>query len=203
VADPTPRAQPSAELERHARAYREMRRIRCFEERVAVLYRDGEIPGFVHLSIGQEGIAVGVCSTLRRTDFIASTHRGHGHCLAKGADMAAMFIELLGREGGTCRGRGGSMHIADPDLGILGANGIVGAGLPIAVGAAAAARQRGDDAVAVAFAGAVRAESRAGVATRRRRDRRCSAALGPLLNVFRWTVYNRRHMLRCPSREVP
>ena len=118
-----------------------------------MLYRDGEVPGFVHLSIGQEAIAVGVCSALRPTDFITSTHRGHGHCLAKGADMAAMFAELMGREGGTCRGRGGSMHIADPDLGILGANGIVGAGLPIAVGAAAASRRRGDDAVTVAFFG--------------------------------------------------
>ena len=135
---PTERAEPSADVERLARAYREMLRIRRFEERVSVLYRDGEIPGFVHLSIGQEAIAVGVCAALRPTDFITSTHRGHGHCLAKGADMAAMFAELMGREGGTCRGRGGSMHIADPDLGILGANGIVGAGLPIAVGAAAA-----------------------------------------------------------------
>ncbi len=133
--------------------FRQMLRIRRFEERVAVLYRDGAIPGFVHLSIGQEATAVGVCSALRRSDFIASTHRGHGHCLAKGADMAAMFAELMGRDGGTCRGRGGSMHIAEPELGVLGANGIVGAGLPIAVGAAAAARQRGDDAVAVAFFG--------------------------------------------------
>ena len=152
MSQPTVPAGP-ADVERLAGAYREMLRIRRFEERVSVLYRDGEVPGFVHLSIGQEAIAVGVCSALRPTDFITSTHRGHGHCLAKGADMAAMFAELMGREGGTCRGRGGSMHIADPDLGILGANGIVGAGLPIAVGAAAASRQRGDDAVTVAFFG--------------------------------------------------
>lgn len=130
-----------------------MLRIRRFEERVSTLYRDGAVPGFVHVSIGQEASAVGVCAALRRHDSITSTHRGHGHCLAKGADMAGMFAELMGRDGGTNRGRGGSMHIADPELGILGANGIVAAGLPIAVGAAAAARQRGSDAVAVAFFG--------------------------------------------------
>jgi 2-oxoisovalerate dehydrogenase E1 component len=133
--------------------HRRMLLIRGFEQRVAALYRDGEVPGFVHLSIGQEAAAVGACRPLRADDVITSTHRGHGHCLAKGLDPRGMFAELMAREDGTNRGRGGSMHIADPGLGVFGANGIVGAGLPIAVGAAAAARQRGDDRVAVAFFG--------------------------------------------------
>ena len=127
--------------------------IRGFEERVADLYRDGLVPGFVHLSIGQEASAVGACWPLRPDDVITSTHRGHGHCLAKGLDPSAMFAELMGKDQGTNRGRGGSMHIADPKLGIFGANGIVAAGLPIANGAAAAAQLRGSDAVAVAFFG--------------------------------------------------
>ncbi len=127
--------------------------IRGFEERVAVLYRDGEIPGFVHLSTGQEATAVGACWHLLAGDAITSTHRGHGHCLAKGLDPLGMFAELMGKDGGTNRGRGGSMHIADPKLGIFGANGIVAAGLPIAVGAAAAARLRADGSVTVAFFG--------------------------------------------------
>jgi 2-oxoisovalerate dehydrogenase E1 component len=129
-----------------------MVRIRRFEERAADLYRDGEIPGFVHLSIGQEASAVGACWWLGVNDVITSTHRGHGHCLAKGLQPAEMFAELLGRESGVCRGRGGSMHIADPARGIFGANGIVAAGLPIAVGAAFAAKARGDG-VVVAFFG--------------------------------------------------
>jgi 2-oxoisovalerate dehydrogenase E1 component len=127
--------------------------IRGFEERVAVLYRDGLVPGFVHLSIGQEASAVGACWPLRSDDVITSTHRGHGHCLAKGLEPLGMFAELMGRAEGTNRGRGGSMHIADPRIGIFGANGIVAAGLPIAVGAATASQIRGDDAVAVAFFG--------------------------------------------------
>ncbi|MDP1819131.1 MAG: dehydrogenase E1 component subunit alpha/beta [Acidimicrobiales bacterium] len=127
--------------------------VRRFEERAAQLYRDGAIPGFVHLSIGQEATAVGACWPLGRDDIITSTHRGHGHCLAKGLDPESMFAELLGRETGTCHGRGGSMHIADPGLGIFGANGIVAAGLPIAVGAATAAVVRGDGRVVVAFHG--------------------------------------------------
>jgi 2-oxoisovalerate dehydrogenase E1 component len=127
--------------------------IRGFEERVAVLYRDGEVPGFVHLSIGQEATAVGACWPLHAADSITSTHRGHGHCLAKGLDPLGMFAELMGKDQGTNRGRGGSMHIADPKLGIFGANGIVAAGLPIAVGAATAAHLRGDGSVAVAFFG--------------------------------------------------
>jgi 2-oxoisovalerate dehydrogenase E1 component len=133
--------------------YRQMRRIREFESRTAVLYRDGEVPGFVHLSVGQEAVAVGVCSQLRADDIITSTHRGHGHVMAKGLDMTAMFAELMGRATGVCGGFGGSMHIADPALGIYGANGIVGAGLPIAVGAAFAARVRRGDQVVAAFFG--------------------------------------------------
>src|SRR5262245_26512384 len=133
--------------------HRRMLLIRGFEQRVAALYRDGEVPGFVHLSIGQEAAAVGACWPLRPTDVITSTHRGHGHCLAKGLDPLGMFAELMGKDQGTNRGRGGSMHIADPKLGIFGANGIVAAGLPIAAGAATAAQLRGDGAVAVAFFG--------------------------------------------------
>jgi 2-oxoisovalerate dehydrogenase E1 component len=133
--------------------HRRMLLIRGFEQRVAALYRDGEVPGFVHLSIGQEAAAVGACWPLRPTDVITSTHRGHGHCLAKGLDPLGMFAELMGRDQGTNRGRGGSMHIADPKLGIFGANGIVAAGVPIAAGAAAAAQLRADGGVAVAFFG--------------------------------------------------
>jgi 2-oxoisovalerate dehydrogenase E1 component len=133
--------------------YRQMRRIREFESRTAVLYRDGVVPGFVHLSVGQEAVAVGVCSALRTDDVITSTHRGHGHVMAKGLDMAGMFAELMGRATGICGGFGGSMHIADPSLGVFGANGIVGAGLPIAAGAAFAARLEGADRVVVAFFG--------------------------------------------------
>ncbi len=132
---------------------RTMARIRAFEERVSRRFREGEIPGFVHVSIGQEAVAAGVCAHLGPDDKITTTHRGHGHCLAKGADADAMMAELFGRETGTCRGRGGSMHIADPRLGILGANGIVAAGLPLAVGAGLAAKRRGTDEVAIAFAG--------------------------------------------------
>jgi 2-oxoisovalerate dehydrogenase E1 component len=133
--------------------YRRMLVIRGFEERVSDLYRDGEVPGFVHLSIGQEASAVGACWPLRADDIITSTHRGHGHCLAKGLEPLGMFAELMAKAGGTNRGRGGSMHIADPRLGIFGANGIVAAGLPIAGGAALAAQLRGTDAIAVAFFG--------------------------------------------------
>lgn len=133
--------------------HRQMLLIRGFEQRVSVLFRDGEVPGFVHLSIGQEAAAVGACWPLGPADIITSTHRGHGHCLAKGLDPLAMFAELMAKEAGTNRGRGGSMHIADPQLGIFGANGIVAAGLPIAVGASAAAQLRADGSVAVSFFG--------------------------------------------------
>jgi TPP-dependent pyruvate/acetoin dehydrogenase alpha subunit len=132
---------------------RTMARIRAFEERVSRYFREGQIPGFVHVSIGQEAIAAGVCGVLTDDDKITTTHRGHGHCLAKGADPAGMMAELFGRATGTCRGRGGSMHIADARIGILGANGIVAAGLPLAVGAGLAAKRQGRGAVAVAFAG--------------------------------------------------
>ena len=133
--------------------HRRMLLIRGFEQRVSALYRDGEVPGFVHLSIGQEASAVGACWPLLPADVITSTHRGHGHCLAKGLDPLGMFAELMARDGGTNRGRGGSMHIADPNIGIFGANGIVAAGIPIAVGGAAAAQLRADGTVAVAFFG--------------------------------------------------
>ncbi|HET6954600.1 MAG TPA: thiamine pyrophosphate-dependent enzyme [Acidimicrobiales bacterium] len=150
IARPSPPAFPTTDL---VEMQRRMLLIRGFEQRVAALYRDGEVPGFVHLSIGQEAAAVGACWPLRPTDVITSTHRGHGHCLAKGLDPLGMFAELMGRDGGTNRGRGGSMHIADPKLGIFGANGIVAAGVPIAAGAAAAAQLRADGGVAVAFFG--------------------------------------------------
>ncbi|MET7335387.1 dehydrogenase E1 component subunit alpha/beta [Nonomuraea sp. NPDC005650] len=146
----TPRLRPAAEL---LEMYRRMRRIRRFEERAAELYRASEVPGFLHLSIGQEASAVGACWPLSSDDVVTSTHRGHGHCLAKGLDTQGMFAELMGRATGTCHGRGGSMHIADPEHGIFGANGIVGAGLPIAVGAATASRLRGTHGVVVAFFG--------------------------------------------------
>jgi 2-oxoisovalerate dehydrogenase E1 component len=133
--------------------YRQMVVVRGFEERVALLYRDGEIPGFVHLCIGQEATAVGACSALRADDVITSTHRGHGHCLAKGLEPTEMFAELFGKQTGVCSGRGGSMHMADPRRGVFGANGIVGAGLPIAVGAALAAKIRKSDMVVVAMFG--------------------------------------------------
>ncbi|TYL55487.1 2-oxoisovalerate dehydrogenase [Nocardioides sp. BGMRC 2183] len=136
-----------------AHLHREMLRIRKFEERASVLYRDGVIRGFVHLSIGQEAVPVGAAAALRPDDVITSTHRGHGHVLAKGLDVTGAFAELFGRETGTNHGRGGSMHIADPGLGIFGANGIVGAGVPIAAGAATAALLRGDGKVAVSFFG--------------------------------------------------
>ena len=127
--------------------------IRVFEDRVSELYRNGEVPGFVHLSIGQEASAVGACWPLAVTDVITSNHRGHGHCLAKGLAPEPMMAELLARVTGTNKGLGGSMHIADPDLGIFGANGIVAAGVPIAGGAALAAKLRGQAGVVVSFFG--------------------------------------------------
>jgi acetoin:2,6-dichlorophenolindophenol oxidoreductase subunit alpha len=135
------------------RAYRQMRLIREFEERLHVENRTGEIAGFTHLYAGQEAIAVGVCENLEERDFIISTHRGHGHCLAKGCDPVGMMHEIYGRADGLCKGRGGSMHIADLDKGVLGANGIVGGGQPIALGAAIACALRNDGSVAVSFTG--------------------------------------------------
>jgi len=133
--------------------YRRMTTIRLFEEQVNELYRGAKMPGLAHLYIGEEGVAVGVCSALRQDDYITSTHRGHGHCLAKGADVDRMFAELLGKEAGYCRGKGGSMHIADHANGNLGANAIVGGSTGIATGAAFSARRRGTDQVAVCFFG--------------------------------------------------
>lgn len=133
--------------------YRQMVTIRVFDQRAVEEFHAGNIPGVVHAYIGQEAIAVGVCTALRRDDKIVSTHRGHGHTIAKGADPKLMMAELFGRSNGYCRGKGGSMHIADFSVGMLGANGIVGAGLPIATGAALAAQLAGSDGVAVAFFG--------------------------------------------------
>ncbi len=133
--------------------YRRMVVIRLFEEQVNDLYRGAKMPGLAHLYIGEEAVAVGVCAALRRDDWITSTHRGHGHCLAKGADAGLMFAELLGREPGYCRGKGGSMHIADHANGNLGANAIVGGSTGIATGAAFSAKRRGTDQVAVCFFG--------------------------------------------------
>jgi 2-oxoisovalerate dehydrogenase E1 component len=146
-----PLSQPGiAEMEE---LYRRICTVRAFELLTSDFYRDGAIPGFVHVSLGQEASAVGACRPLRTSDMITSNHRGHGHTLAKGMQPEPMFAELFGRATGAVEGRGGSMHIADPSLGILGANGIVGAGLPIAVGAAHAARSRGAGDVVVAFFG--------------------------------------------------
>jgi len=133
--------------------YTNMLTIRCFEEKVAKLFAAGKIPGFVHLYIGEEAIATGVCAHLRDDDFITSTHRGHGHLISKGGDLKLMMAELFGKKTGYCKGKGGSMHIADVDLGILGANGIVGGGPPIAAGAALSAQYRGTDQVVACFFG--------------------------------------------------
>jgi pyruvate dehydrogenase E1 component alpha subunit len=130
-----------------------MLKIRLFEEQVNQLYLAAKMPGLAHLYIGEEAIAVGVCEALRRDDYITSTHRGHGHCLAKGASVDKMFAELLGKAPGYCRGKGGSMHIADQDTGNLGANAIVGGSAGIATGAAMSAKMRGSDQVAVCFFG--------------------------------------------------
>lgn len=134
-------------------AYRMMRTIREFEERLHVEFGRGDIPGFVHLYAGEEAAGTGVMMHLRPTDRIASTHRGHGHCIAKGVDPKAMMKEIYGRVGGSCAGKGGSMHIAELDVGMMGANGILGAGAPLACGAALAAKYRGEGDVAISFVG--------------------------------------------------
>jgi len=133
--------------------YSRMMRIRLFEEQVNNLYTSAKMPGLAHLYIGEEAVAVGVCAALRDDDYITSTHRGHGHCLAKGASVDRMFAELLGKEAGYCRGKGGSMHIAEQEKGNLGANAIVGGSAGIATGAALSAKKRGTDQVAVCFFG--------------------------------------------------
>jgi pyruvate dehydrogenase E1 component alpha subunit len=144
---------PNLDLEQSLQMYQQMARIRAFEEKVNELYQSAKMPGLAHLYIGEEAVAVGVCQALRRDDYITSTHRGHGHCLAKGARVDRMFAELLGKAPGYCRGKGGSMHIADPDSGNLGANAIVGGSLGIATGAALSAKMRGTDQVVACFFG--------------------------------------------------
>jgi TPP-dependent pyruvate/acetoin dehydrogenase alpha subunit len=160
----TPDAQSSTVASVHAEAttvdreqwlhmYEQMLKIRIFEEHVNILYTTAKMPGLAHLYSGEEAIAVGVCSALRRDDYITSTHRGHGHCLAKGASVDLMFAELLGKEPGYCKGKGGSMHIADQNTGNLGANAIVAGSTGIATGAAFSSKMRGTDQVTVCFFG--------------------------------------------------
>ena len=140
-------------VEQLREALRKMHLVRLFEEGAEQAYMRGQIHGTMHLSIGQEASAIGICQALEDIDCITSTHRGHGHCIGKGAEVARMFAEFFGRETGYCRGRGGSMHIADPARGNLGANGIVGGGIPIAVGAALSAKRLGKSSVTVCFFG--------------------------------------------------
>jgi acetoin:2,6-dichlorophenolindophenol oxidoreductase subunit alpha len=144
---------PTSDRDRWVRACREMVRIRLFEEQVNELYTRALMPGLAHLYSGEEAVAVGICQALHIDDYITSTHRGHGHCLAKGASPDRMFAELLGKEAGYCRGKGGSMHIADPATGNLGANAIVGGSVGIATGAAFAAKRLRNGRVAVCFFG--------------------------------------------------
>jgi pyruvate dehydrogenase E1 component alpha subunit len=133
--------------------HRKMLEIRFFEEKVFELYAQNLVPGTIHLYLGEEAVAVGVCSTLRREDYITSTHRGHGHCIAKGAELKRTMAEILGKKTGYCKGKGGSMHIADFNIGMLGATAVVGAGLPIAVGAGLSVKLRGTDQVVACFFG--------------------------------------------------
>jgi pyruvate dehydrogenase E1 component alpha subunit len=156
-----PPKSPSAARKRRQRPatdtlwfmYRKMVEIRKFEEHVWDVYTRGWMPGLAHLYIGEEGVAVGACAALRDDDYITSTHRGHGHCLAKGARLDRMMAEIMGKEAGYCRGKGGSMHIADVSLGNLGANGIVGGSFGIATGAGLSSKLRGTDQVAICFFG--------------------------------------------------
>jgi TPP-dependent pyruvate/acetoin dehydrogenase alpha subunit len=133
--------------------YERMRLIRQFEERLHQDFAAGKIPGFVHLYAGEEAVAVGACAQLRDDDFITSTHRGHGHCIAKGVTVREMMAEIYGKSGGACKGKGGSMHIADVNKGMLGANGIVGGGPPLACGSGLSAKSRGTDQVTLCFFG--------------------------------------------------
>jgi pyruvate dehydrogenase E1 component alpha subunit len=157
-------------LKRLLDLYRTMVRIRTFEQTALEAHKAGEIPGPLHVSIGQEAVAAGVCINLRKDDRLTSNHRGHGHAIAKGADIGRMMKELLGREGGTCGGKGGSMHIADFSVGMLGANGVVADGVTIAVGAAQAVKLLRQDRIVVAFFGD-------GAVNR-----------GPLLEAFNWAM---------------
>jgi pyruvate dehydrogenase E1 component alpha subunit len=136
-----------------ASMYRRMLQIRFFEERVFELYGQNLVPGTIHLYTGEEAVAVGACAALRKDDYVTSTHRGHGHCIAKGADLKRTMAEILGKKTGYCKGKGGSMHIADFNIGMLGATAVVGAGLPIAVGAALSAQLRETGQVVVCFFG--------------------------------------------------
>ena len=144
---------PRKNTEAYLRMYRQMVRIRTFEDNANQLYLSAKMPGLTHMYSGQEAVAVGICEALERTDKITSTHRGHGHCIAKGAEFKEMFCELLGKAEGYCRGKGGSMHIADQDNGNLGANAIVGGSAGIATGAALSAKRLGRKDVAVCFFG--------------------------------------------------
>ncbi len=148
-----PTSNTQLDVEQYLHMYQQMVQIREFEEKVDELYRSAKMPGLAHLYIGEEAVAVGVCQSLHREDYITSTHRGHGHCLAKGASVDLMFAELLGKEAGYCRGKGGSMHIADQETGNLGANAIVGGSAGIATGAAFSAKQLKNGRVAVCFFG--------------------------------------------------
>lgn len=133
--------------------YKTMLTIRLFEEQVVDLFARGQVPGFTHAYIGEEAIAAGVCAALRPDDYVSSTHRGHGHVIAKGADIKPMMAELCAKKTGYCKGKGGTMHIADMTIGILGANGVVGGGMPLAVGAGLSAKYRGTDQVSISFFG--------------------------------------------------
>jgi pyruvate dehydrogenase E1 component alpha subunit len=144
-------ANPSKEL--LAAMFQKMLEIRLFEEKVFELYGQNVVPGTIHLYTGEEAVAVGVCSSLRQDDLITSTHRGHGHCIAKGADPKRIMAEILGKKTGYCKGKGGSMHIADFSVGMLGATAVVGAGLPIAAGAGLTTKLRGEDRVVACFFG--------------------------------------------------
>ena len=135
------------------RLYRTMLRIRAFEQTALDAHKAGEMPGPLHVSIGQEAVAAGICTNLRKDDRITSNHRGHGHVLAKGGEPVPMYLELFGRDGGYCRGKGGSMHIADFSIGMLGANGVVAGGIPIAVGAAQGLKLQNSDAIVACFFG--------------------------------------------------
>ena len=141
------------DIETCLKAYRKLFLIRAFEEKLEALFAKGKIPGFVHTYIGQEAIAVGVCANLRTDDYVTSTHRGHGHAIAKGIDLNGLMAEVFGKVTGICKGRGGSMHVADFSKGILGANGIVAAGTVIAAGAGLSIQTRQEDQVVICFFG--------------------------------------------------
>lgn len=150
---PTNAEAEAIDPEQWIHIYEQMVKIRIFEENANQLYLSAKMPGLTHMYIGEEAVAVGVCEALQRADYITSTHRGHGHCLAKGAELKPMFAELLGKEAGYCRGKGGSMHIADQQSGNLGANAIVGGSAGIATGAAMSCKMRGSAQVVVCFFG--------------------------------------------------